>query len=631
MVRQIFLFTRFTFFVMKIPYISKNDNNAYRVLKNKVYNNIYEVKENVVTSFQPIFIKQPECDRLLFSERFSCIEPKKRNFLYKFANLHDHYKLLYDITDLEFLKSLSLGKLKSLFKIASIKDSTGMLRFSPSELMYINSFDEATLRFIKPFARLKNADDIFYYRFGDIKKLAAFTQEERKNAVQLFEYPIDAQNFINICKDKDADILTLKKRLSIINNLFLQNIYKICIDKYNKGYLIRLITENDHKIHTYVFDRDFNLNPDYKSNIDFETGKMRKPGFLKRLNIFSAKQPVLPEKPSVDDTFKCSDEEHFEVLDKINETAEYLKSLCQKMYKHNFYVINTGQGNIIDTNIKFPSGMLVNYFKTGAISNTDLIRICSENIGLIPNSDFKYFALNKIPITSFDNERYLEVRKLNAMSKPVEIGSEYYNNVLKKVLKSETEKLKDIKSGKRMIIISGLPGAGKSTIVNSILKNDKNLFYTPDADDIKTAFTEVYKNGEGAQLVHKASGKILKSELLPQVFEKGKNIIYQTTGSYVSIDKIIHQAKNYGYMIDFIQVPTQKNLSLERAVTRFQATGRFMDPAITISRFNNNNKEVLDSAKIFSHNPNINSAYLFENGKLYEIKEGNRTGVAIKL
>ena len=147
---------------MKFPVnLTKNDNNTYRVLKNKVYNNIYEVKENVITPFQPLFIKQPECDRVLFSENFSRTEPKKRNFLYKFANLHEHYKILYDITDLQFLRTLSFEKLKSLFKMAAVKDDTGMLRFSPAELIRIASLDDDTLNFIKPFTRQKKPEGIF--------------------------------------------------------------------------------------------------------------------------------------------------------------------------------------------------------------------------------------------------------------------------------------------------------------------------------------------------------------------------------------------------------------------------------------------------------------------------------------
>ena len=617
---------------MKFPVnLTKNDNNTYRVLKNKVYNNIYEVKENVITPFQPLFIKQPECDRVLFSENFSRTEPKKRNFLYKFANLHEHYKILYDITDLQFLRTLSFEKLKSLFKMAAVKDDTGMLRFSPAELIRIASLDDDTLNFIKPFTRQKNPEGIFCYRFNDIKKLSEFSQQERQNAMQLFDYQIAADDFINICKDKNADIPALRKRLALLNNLFSQNIYEIGIKNYNKDYIISLTTENDYKTYNYVFDKNFKLNPDYKSNIDFDAGNIKTPGFLKRLKIFAGKQPLIPMPPAVDDSFRVSLKEHFETLDSINETAEYLKYMRHKMYKHNSYVINTGRGNIIDTNIKFPSGMLVNYLKSGAISNVDLVKICCENIELIPHNDFKYFALNKIPITPFDNERYLEVRKKSLMSKHVEIGSEYYNKVLAGVLKSEAEKLNDIKSGKRMIIISGLPGAGKSTVVKGILKNDKNLFYTPDSDDIKTAFKEVYQNGEGADLVHEASGKILKTEVVPRALEQGKNIIYQTTGNCVSIDKIIRQAKNYGYTIDFIHIPTEKKLSLERAVLRFQTNGRFVDPVVTMSILNNNNREVLYSAKIFSHNPNINNAYIFEKGKLYEIEEGSKTGTVIKL
>ncbi len=593
-------------------------------IKPKIYNNIYEVRENIITPFQPIFISQPRCDKDVFSKNFSFIEPKKRGYLYKFANLSEHYNLSYNIFDLKQLMNLSKEKLKSLFLISSLKDDTGMLRFTPNQLLQTSKLNDETINFVKPFARQKNVNGLFNFGFNDIKELSNFTDKEKQNAMQLLPFKLPPQDLINISKDKKANVSALQERLSVINDLYPQNIYEMGVKKIDNNYVVHLTTEDNYKTYKYVFDNNFNLNPKYESNIDFKTGTFKKKGFLNKLKFWSKKdEPAMVQQ---NNNLRCSVKDHYEALGNINEYAESLKGLQKKMYRYNFQVSATEEGNLIDTNITLPKNMLVNYWKKGMISNSDLMQICSDYAELIPQSDLEYFALNKVKMTQFDNDKFLEIRKNNAMSKPVEVGSDYYKKVLKETLSIENEKLKNIKAERKLIIIDGLPGAGKSTIINSILKEDKDSFYTPDSDDIKAMFKEAYKNGEGANLVHNASGKILKNEIIPRVLEQGKNFIYQTTGNYVSINKIINQAAEKGYKIDFIQIPTSKNVSLERSVKRFNENGRFMDPIVTMSIFNTNNREKTYAAKIFSHNKNIVNSYIFENGKYQPIKEGTYLG-----
>ena len=590
----------------------------------RIYNNLSEVRDNVITAFKPIFISQPQCDKDVFSKNFSSIHPNKRVYLYKFANLHEHYNLSYGVFDLKQLVNFSREKLKSLFSISSLKDDTGMLRFTPKQLLQTSKYNDETFNFIKPFARQKNNNGLFNFTFNDIKALSNFSDKEKQNAMQLLVFKLPPDDLINISKDKNANISALQERLSVINDLYPQNIYEMGVKKINNNYLVHLTTEDNYKTYNYVFDNNFNLNPKYESNIDFKTGTFKKKGFWNNLKFWSKKDEAVLQPQS--NNLRCSVKEHYEALGNINEYAESLKNLQKKMYRYNFQVSTTGEGNIIDTNINLPKNMLVNYWKKGLISSSDLIQICSDYAELIPQSDLDYFALNKVKMTQFDNDKFLEIRKNNAMSKPVEVGSDYYKKVLKETLSIENEKLKNIKAERKLIIIDGLPGAGKSTIINSILKEDKNSFYTPDSDDIKAMFKEAYNNGEGANLVHNASGKILKNEIIPRVLEQGKNFIYQTTGNYVSINKIINQAAEKGYKIDFIHIPTRKNISLERTINRFNQSGRFMDPVVTMSIFNTNNKEKAYSAKIFSYNKNIINSYVFEDGKYQLIKEGHHFG-----
>lgn len=612
-----------------------NINNTYKTqnisFKSKIYNNPASVVENVVSAFQPIFIKQPVFPNDLFVKHFANVEHKKRNYLHRFANLQEHHNLLYDLYDLKFLQTLSLDRLKSIFMIASEKDSSGVIRFTPQNIIRLAALHQEKLDFIKPFARQKNYRGCFNFKTSDLYEVTKFSKQEAQKAMQLFEFNLPAQDLLALSKDKNADINTLVKRLKTLQKIFMTDIYDIALKKHNENYVVYLTTIKEHKTFKYVFDNKFNLNTQYKSNVDFEAEKIKETNILKKLNPFQKDKTTPSGQQTIKNILKVTPEEHFLILDKIQEKANFLKQMYLKAYQHNFYVLHSGKGNYIEPDLRLPENMLVNYFKQGAINENDLIKICSENAGLIPDKDLKYFALNKIRITPYDTEKYLEIRNINAHSQRVEVGSKYYNSVLETVLKNEENKLKNIKADKKMIVIDGLPGSGKSTIINRILKKDKNLYYTPDSDDIKAMFKEVYKNGEGADLVHRASSTILKREILPRAFKQGKNLIYQTTGGSVNINNIVQQAKNHGYDIDFIHITTPKDLSVERSISRFEKTGRFLDPYVTLMIVNNNNHEKEFAAKIFSHNPNIRNSYMYENGKLQRVIAGQEYGKSFNL
>ena len=605
-------------------------NNKQINFKSVIYKSPAHVTKNILSAFQPLFIETPRFPRDIFSKNFADVPPAKRTSLHKFANLNEHYNLLYNICDLFELKSFSLEKLKSLFMIAFEKDMTGMVRFSPEELLHISTYSDDTLKFIKPFARQKNSADVFNYKHKDILQLTKFSEEERVRAIKLFKFKLPAKDLIAIVKDKNADASALKDRLNTLNDLYGQDIYEFGVNKYGNDYVVSITSKNDFKTHKYVFDDKFPPATKYKSNVDFYNECFKEKSILKRLNPF--KRAYFVHKTQIkNDNLRVSAQENLYALDEIKEKADYLKQLYLRTYKHNFYVLHTGNGRFYEPDIRLPKNLIVDYWKKGAVSQDDLINIFCENAGMIHDSDYKYFALNKIKITPYDNEKYLEIRRNNVLKSRVKIGSDYYNKVLSEVIQNEKQKLQNIKAERKMIVVDGLPGAGKSTIINKILKKDKNAYYTPDSDDIKAMFKEVYKNGEGAPLVHKASSHILKQELIPHVLQQGKNFIYQTTGGSLNINKIIQQAKQHGYDVDFIHIATPKHLSVERSVARFDATGRFIDPYVTMMIFNSNNNEKVFSAKVFSHHKDIRNAYIYENGKLQPVKEGQKFGKKIKL
>lgn len=609
---------------MKVDNPIQQNNRIKQInFKSGRYKSLEHITENAVSAFQPLFVETPKFPQDVFSKNFSDVTSAKRTYLHKFANLNEHYNLLYNLWDLQELKSFSVEKLKSLFMIAFEKDKSGIIRFNPDELFNISSFSEDTLKFIKPFSRQQNRNGIFNYSIKEIIQLANLTNEERQKAIELFKFKLPAKDLIAIAKDKNLNITELKKKLKTLKNLYGDNIYDLGVNKYGSDYVISLTTKNDFTSHKYVFDNNFKANTKYKSNVDFENECFKETNILKRINPF--KKTLLKPIIQKNSNLRVSTEENIYALDKIQEKADYIKQLYSKAYKHNFYVLHTGKGNFYEPDIRLPKNMIVDYWKKGAISESDLINIFCENAGLIPDSDYQFFALNKIKITPYDTDKYLEIRHNDVISPCVKIGSDYYNKVLSEVMCEAKQKLQNIKAQKRMIVIDGFPGAGKSTIINELLKKDKNAYYTPDSDDIKSMFKEVYKNGEGANLVHKASSQILKQHIIPYVLQQNKNFIFQTTGGSININKIIQQAKKYGYDVDFIHVSTPKNLSVERSIARFNVTGRFIDPYVTMMIFNHNNNEKLFSAKIFSHHKNIRNAYIYENGKLYLVEEGKKT------
>lgn len=585
----------------------------------KIHKSIDSVQE-VLTPFKPIFIEKPVFSKDVFEKQFEKVTPEKKSLLEKFANLEEFYKLVYQVWDLKTISTMPLNKIKTLFSLASMRDKSLMLRFSPDELFYMSRLTEEKLKFLKPAARQKDSNGIFKYSFKQLNIISKFNQQETDKAVTLLDSGLCADDFINLCKDSSVNAAGLRKRIDTLKKVFLGNILDMRVKRFKDKYVIFLTENKENKSFTYVFDKDFNLNKHYKTNVDFENESFKKSGIFNKINIFSKKKT--PTNPSLPRSLKVSPKEHLEALDTIQENIDNLKELQKQVYRKNYLAMCTNQGNFADTSFKLPENLIIKYFEKGALSETDIINIFSENAGIIPKKDFDYFALRKIKLTPYDNEKCLEIRQKNAMSKELNTDSEYYKTTASDVIKTELEKLKTIKAEKKLIIVDGLPGAGKSTIITKLLKNDSNAYFTPDSDEIKAAFTQIYQNGEGAPLVHTASGNILKKEILPQVFEQGKNLIFQTSGSTERIHKILEQAKAHDYSVNFVQIETPENISIERAMKRYKKTGRFIDPYDILAIFNQNGNEKKYTSKIFSYDTRLKNSFCYKDKELCLVKEG---------
>ena len=270
----------------------------------------------------------------------------------------------------------------------------------------------------------------------------------------------------------------------------------------------------------------------------------------------------------------------------VLSVVDDIKSKNKQIFADNVASIRNGSSQKSDI-YKLPEGSIIKLYESGAIAEKDLIDIFTNSSGLISKTDFDYFAKKKIKLTPYDTPEIVEARYFNAVNEPLSVSSQYYQTVKHEILSSELDKIAQAASEGKMIIVTGLPGAGKSTVVKEVLGEDiMKSFYSPDADEFKAAFKDYYAGGKGAGLVHKASTTILKQEVMPLALQQKKNIIYQTTGGEETLNKIIEQAKLNGYDVSIVHVNIAPEKSMSRALSRYQRDGRFLDPYVTLGIYN---------------------------------------------
>lgn len=129
-----------------------------------------------------------------------------------------------------------------------------------------------------------------------------------------------------------------------------------------------------------------------------------------------------------------------------------------------------------------------------------------------------------------------------------------------------------------IIFLGGVAGSGKSSVVAKAIKDPEN-YVTIDADEIKKMLPE-YKDGGagGAILTHEESSYLTK-QILKAAEEKGANILLDGTlnnlKKYKKLTNIFGK-KGYKTKLFATQLPTHK--SIERAMARYEHTGRYVPP-----------------------------------------------------
>jgi len=128
---------------------------------------------------------------------------------------------------------------------------------------------------------------------------------------------------------------------------------------------------------------------------------------------------------------------------------------------------------------------------------------------------------------------------------------------------------------RRVIIVTGLPGAGKSGVADRLAVSERAAL--PDADQAKGVIPE-YDGGTGAGVVHKES-VLLNTEVVARLIDEGTDMIFQTVGKTASsLDKRLNMFKQAGYSVTMLRVNVDETEAARRMISRFKKTGRIVPP-----------------------------------------------------
>ena len=127
----------------------------------------------------------------------------------------------------------------------------------------------------------------------------------------------------------------------------------------------------------------------------------------------------------------------------------------------------------------------------------------------------------------------------------------------------------------------GLPASGKSNAVAAPLARAHGALIV-DADLAKERLPE-YANGIGANAVHEESSMIIR-EVFDRAVTRGDNLVVALIGT--GLDSLrrridILEAGGYDVHLHYVDLPAKA--AIERAVSRFRETGRFVDPHLILS------------------------------------------------
>lgn len=139
-----------------------------------------------------------------------------------------------------------------------------------------------------------------------------------------------------------------------------------------------------------------------------------------------------------------------------------------------------------------------------------------------------------------------------------------------------------VDNNKQYYIITGNAASGKSTMVESVVKSLKAIEMDPDI--LKRKLPEFAALGaDGASAVHIESKEMIFAAL-DRAMKSGDNLASTTMGGAAhTVTGLIERANKFGYDVHLIQVDKDLHEIGEQLMFRNEATGRVIDPAMSIN------------------------------------------------
>lgn len=136
-------------------------------------------------------------------------------------------------------------------------------------------------------------------------------------------------------------------------------------------------------------------------------------------------------------------------------------------------------------------------------------------------------------------------------------------------------------------IVLGPPAAGKSTVLAAPIAEQRGALII-DSDSAKPLIPE-YANGNGAAAVHQESSDIVNGIVLARAMRAGDNVVLPLVGKTPrNITAIADRLQEQGYRVHALLNDLPPEQAAQRAVTRFEETGRFVDPNYVLNEVGTN-------------------------------------------
>ena len=246
----------------------------------------------------------------------------------------------------------------------------------------------------------------------------------------------------------------------------------------------------------------------------------------------------------------------------------------------------------------------------------------SPFIDRFTNRDIEYFEISTQRNLTSDEIGSLDIYKFAAdyIKNHTKLIAEENEKLVNKVM-NEFENIiieqaiernggNELPRGRKVLYVSGLPGAGKSSgSVGIFLKENAAIEFDNDIAKTVPSLAEYYDGGLGANTVQDIVSAA-QDKLLSKLINEGYNIVLPAIGKKVGkITDIINRFKKAGYQTrELVYVHVDNLTSQNRAFQRFIKTGRFVDPIGYIkdienkpeNAYNDIEKEYNNGVRIFT-------------------------------